>query len=198
MSHKDWSRIRLLQDCCKWMCISFVLKHICPQNISQISALSTGLLSTEMFRSFAVSLPRSPTIAAFETYDLCQDLNCWQLKSSMACCLSWQTADPLLCSVCLSLLAVAALPSEALFCLQGETSRHVLTCVVQNVHERLAIIKTYLIGTLFQLTQKVSADTQVVIFYSDCLLMITNDCCPLSWKQRHLSLLTTCAVEKLG
>lgn len=121
-----------------------------------------------------------------------------ELKSSMACCLSWQTADPLLCSVCLPSLAVAALPSEALFCLQGKTSRHyVLTCVVQNVHERLAIIKTYL-TTLFQLTQNVSADTQVVIFYSDCLLMITNYCCPLSWKQRHQSLLTTCAVEKLG
>lgn len=142
-----------------------------------------------------VSLPPSQT-AVCETYSpvpgpkLLTGLNC-----CTAHCLSRQTADPpcflFVFPHCLQL----HLPSDALSCLQGTTSNTVFSLCGPNVHERLATIKTYLRGTLFQWMRNVSAD--VSCHFLQWLLVITNDC-PLSWTQTHPSLCYVSAQQRLG
>lgn len=126
---------------------------------------------------FVVSLPHSQTIAAFETSRPVPGSKLLtELKSSVAvACLDRELIPCCVLFVFPCWLQLLCLPM--LFLASRERHQTLCShCVVQNVHETLAIIKTYLTGTSFQLMRNVTADTWVVIFYSDCLLMITNDC----------------------
>lgn len=119
MNQENW----LLQDHRKWLCISFVLKHAVTyaHRVSlarfQPWALACCALRCSLaaasplisYRSFVVISTTLSNNSGFWNYrpvpgsKLLTELNC-----SPARCLSRQTADPLLFSVCLSSLPAAA------------------------------------------------------------------------------------------
>lgn len=107
---------------------------VCTQNIGQISALSTDLLSIEMFVSFSFTpyllLILCSIISTtlkqeqlLKPTDLCQDLNCWQSWRAprLVACLNRQLIPCCFLFVFPCWLQLH-LPSDALSWLQGKTS----------------------------------------------------------------------------